>query len=268
MLSQPRITCFRRGFRAVPARAERTRDPSGCIPARGFDYDPPQASSPHVSGFDGILMPDSAEQFDQTSLTLFASARADSLAGAAGFSADLLAHYLPRLRAFVRARVGARLRRQESDSDIVQSVCRELIEERGRVDFETETAFRAWLFTAAMNKIRGKARYWDREKRAVDNLESLGADRDLDDLTQGYSGMFTPSRVIQAQEQLERLEAALEMLPEDEREAIALARIARLPHAEIAKRMDRSVGAVRQLLGRALRRLGEHLKNDDDSSTS
>ena len=61
--------------------------------------------------------------------------------------------YLPRLRAFVRARMSPAVRRRESCSDIVQSVCRELVENRSRLDFPDEARFRGWLFTAALTKV-------------------------------------------------------------------------------------------------------------------
>ncbi len=206
------------------------------------------------------------DSFDQTSLSLFSNARAAADVGPEGFPTDLLAHYLPRLRAFVRARLGKRLRRRESASDIVQSVCRELVEKRGREEFELEGQFRAWVFTATLNKIRERARYWGAAKRNIDHLESLGDIHDLNALSLAYSNVLAPSRIAAARELLERLELALDALPEDDREVIALARIARLPHEEIAGRMDRSVGAVRQLLGRALRRLSKHLEEGDSSS--
>jgi RNA polymerase sigma-70 factor, ECF subfamily len=228
--------------------------------------------------------PPAVDAFDETSRTLFLEARElgttsgddtrgdgtrgdgarGDLSNEDDAAEDLLVHYLPRLRAFVRARLGEQLRRRESASDIVQSVCRELAEERGHAKFEFEPQFRAWLFTAALNKIRERARFWRAEKRDDRRLDSVGDDRHLEDLSVGYSGVFTPSRVAAAREQLERLETALDALDEDHREVIALARIARLPHDEIAQRMGRSVGAVRQLLGRALRTLADRLRAGDD----
>ena len=44
---------------------------------------------------------------------------------------------------------------------------------------------------------------------------------------------------------------------------IALARLARLPHEEVAIQMGKSVGAVRQMLGRALRTLSGHLRETE-----
>ena len=71
----------------------------------------------------------------------------------------------------------------------------------------------------------------------------------------GYSGVFTPSREAAGREELERLEAALARLSDEHREVVVLARIVGLSSPEIAERMQRSEGAVRVLLHRALARL-------------
>ena len=200
-------------------------------------------------------MPADSQAFERSSVLLFDRARSKI-----DVTDEMIAHYLPSLRAFVRARLSDELRRRESESDIVQSVCRGLVEDREGMSFEVEAQFRAWLFTNALNTIRDKARYWGRAKRARDAEESLGEDRELDDLSQGYSGIFTPSRIAAAREQLAQLEDALDRLPDHYAEVISLARIARLPHEEIAKQIGRSVGATRQLLGRALRHLSDELR--------
>lgn len=185
----------------------------------------------------------------------------ERLAADGGIADEVVAHYLPRLRAFVRARVSARLRVRESDSDIVQSVCRVVLQDRDRLDFASEAKFRAWLFTTALNKIRMKARFWERDRRSP--LRELASDQDgVEQLEVGYSGVCSPSRIASAREQVERLERALERLPDEYREVIAMARLARIPHAEIAEQLGRSVGATRQLLGTALRRLADELETD------
>ena len=56
-----------------------------------------------------------------------------------------------------------------------------------------------------------------------------------------------------------RLAEALSRLPEDYREVIVLRNIEGLPHEEVARRMDRNVGAVRMLWVRALSRLRREL---------
>lgn len=194
------------------------------------------------------------DAFDVTATRVFAGVRDGE-----GAAEALLAHYLPRLRAFVRARIGEQLRRRESESDVVQSICRGILAERGQLEFEAEAQFRAWLFTAALNKIREKGRFWGRERRSRDHE----VDRDIGELSHGYAGMFTPSRIASANEEIERLEHLLEQLPEEYREVISLCRVARLPHEQVATLMGKSVGAVRQMLGRALRKLAEEYRANE-----
>jgi len=173
---------------------------------------------------------------------------------------QLLERYLPKLRAFVRVRLDAGFRSRESSSDLVQSVCRELVEHAELFHYRGESQFRGWLFTAALNKIREKHRFHRRARRDVRReLHGTGESSD-DGLFRSYADLSTPSRGLEQREWTARFEAAYDELPEDHREVISLARIARLPHGEVAACMGRSVGAVRQLLARALNRLAAELE--------
>jgi len=67
--------------------------------------------------------------------------------------------------------------------------------------------------------------------------------------------LCTPSRDAEARETMRRVEAAFDLLPEDYREAITLHKLCGLSHAEIAERMQRSEGAVRNLVYRGISRL-------------
>lgn len=166
----------------------------------------------------------------------------------------LLAHYLPRLHAYVHSQMGAHLRNREASLDIVQSVCREVLEERGSFEFRGEGAFLSWILTAAMNKLRERARFHGRLRR------DAARDRPLDDAA-AYRGL-SPSGEVMSKEQVERLEAALQRLPDDYREIVVLAKIVGMPHADIAAHLGRSLPAVRNVLGRALARLGNAVLGD------
>ncbi len=170
--------------------------------------------------------------------------------------AEILERHLPSLRAFIRVRTNARIRALESSSDLVQSVCRELLEQDG-FHYQGEAQLRGWLYTAALRKIVQRDRHYHYQKRDVDRLvpaQGHGEDgnRDLFDC---YATVSTPSACASAQEQLAAIEAAFEELTEDQREVLSLARIAGLGHAEIAERTGRTEEASRQLLRRALIRL-------------
>jgi RNA polymerase sigma-70 factor (ECF subfamily) len=165
---------------------------------------------------------------------------------------DLLVRHLPPLEAFVRLRMGPALRARLTAPDLVQSVCREVLEDLGGFEYRGEGAFRHWLYTRAQNKLLEKHRYVDAEKRSVAREEHMP---DVTTVLPSYQTLVTPSRVAAARETIARIEAAFDELPEDYREAITLHRICGLGYAEIAERMQRSEGAVRNLVYRGTSRL-------------
>jgi len=187
-------------------------------------------------------------------------------AGDAAAVETLLQQHLPGLRAYVRLRAGPMLRARESASDLVQSVCRDVLENIERFRYPGESAFKAWLYATAMRKIADRAEYWTAGKRDVAR-EALaldaplgGSDGDQDGrLAAVYGSIYSPSRVAMGREVMARLESAFEKLPEDYREVIVLARIVGLSRTEIAERMGRTEASVRNLLSRALAELATHL---------
>ncbi len=174
------------------------------------------------------------------------------------------ARHLDPLFAFVRLRMGALLRSRESSADIVDSVFREVLQDIDQFEYQDEAGARRWLFQHAERKIIDRGRYWRRSKRDIRREVELDARSrsraDDQRVLECYQSFFTPSRDAQAHEELARVEAAFEELPEDYREVILLSRIVGLPHAEIATRLNRTEGAVRTLLSRALARLSTLLE--------
>jgi RNA polymerase sigma-70 factor, ECF subfamily len=160
----------------------------------------------------------------------------------------LLARYLPQLHAYVHARLSSDVRARESSMDVVQSVCRDLLAERGRFDFRGEERFRDWLFTSALNKIRDKHRFHQAARRDLRREAVEEADFGLT----LARNLLSPSQDAIAEETVAAVRGALEALSPDHREVITLARIVGLPHRVIAEVLERSEEATRQLLGRAL----------------
>ena len=179
---------------------------------------------------------------------------------------ELLHEHLPELRGYVRLRMGREIRNMESASDIVQSVCREILQHRDRFRFPGEDGFRRWLYTTALRKLSQRAERLRAVKRggghvALDEVpEAVAAEGLLD----CYRSFCTPSRVVQAREEVARIEAAFDELPDDYREVVTMARILGMSHAEIAVRTGRSAGATRMLLYRALEKLSEVLERKRD----
>ena len=189
--------------------------------------------------------------------------------GDTGAVQQLLQRHLPGLRAYVRLRAGATLRKHESSSDLVQSVCRDVLENMGRFRYPGEAAFRAWLYATALRKIADRAEYWRaamrdpaREVRLTPGTLTTARPSATDDarLAEVYrASFFSPSQAAMGREALARIESAFEKLPEDYREVIVLSRVVGLSRAEIAERMGRTEASVRNLVSRALAELAEHL---------
>ncbi len=183
-------------------------------------------------------------------------------AGDAAALDELVSRYLPRLHAYVRLHMNAPLRAREASIDVVQSVCREVLEEREKFVYQGEGPLIGWLLTTAMNKLRERARFAGRQKRDVRREKPA----DLVDPAL-YASLMTPSRDAIGREEVERLESALDRLSDEHREVIILARIIGLPHADIAEQMDRTASATRKLLGRALTKLIKELDRDEREPT-
>ena len=163
----------------------------------------------------------------------------------------LLERHLPDLRAYLRRRARGLLAARESASDLAQSVCREVIEHVDRFEHGAEESFRAWLYRTAERKLVSRYRYYTATKRDADGPAAAA----------GALGPLphTPSQQVAAREELAAAEAALARLEAPYREAILLSRVEGLSHAEIARRMGRSEGAVRNLVYRGLAQVAAEL---------
>ncbi len=170
---------------------------------------------------------------------------------------EVLARYLPRLRAFVRLQTGARIRAEESTSDLVQSVCRHLLEDLPKLEFRGEEAFRGWLFTTAVRKILKRDTFYTRAKRDV--RREVGGDVAI---AECYRTMTTPSADLIRSEEIEEFERAFDRLDAEHREIISLVRVAGMSHAEAGEKLGKTEGASRVLLHRALARLATILETE------
>lgn len=157
------------------------------------------------------------------------------------------------VRAFVRLRIDSVTRAREAVSDIVQSACREVLANEA-FEFRDEKAFRSYLCQAALHKIQSRRRHHLADKRAPDR--ETPASKIDEDLRRVYhTTMFDPVRKAIRREEVLQLEAAFDLLPEQYREALTLYRIVGLPLAELATRLQRTEGATKMLINRALARL-------------
>ncbi len=184
----------------------------------------------------------------------------DASRGDLGAVEELLARHLPRLAGFVRKNEGGLPRNKESTADIVQSVCREVLEglKEERFEYRGEAEFRGWLFEAALFKIKNRRRYWAAERRDPQRERRAQAGPESDLTSPGEilaAAGASPSEDVASIEEAKRVRSLLDRLPERYRRVIELAHVEGLPHREIATRLEITEGSSRMLLSRALARL-------------
>lgn len=168
---------------------------------------------------------------------------------------ELLLQHMSSLRAFVRMNAAGRLLARESRSDLVQTICREVLSDLHKMEYRNEGAFRKWLFTLASNKLRQKGRFHSAARRDLQR-EAIGSEPDL---LGDYARILTPSQHAISSESIERFESAFDRLSPDHQEVVLMSRILRHSHTQIAERMGRSELATRKLLSRALVALSKDL---------
>ena len=172
----------------------------------------------------------------------------------------LLVRHLPGLEGYLRLRMGPAMRARETSADLVQSVAREVLVDLSAFEYRGEAAFKHWLYTRAQHKLLEKQRWHTAQRRDVarelplDDASSVG-------ILACYKSLCSPSAQLQAQEAIARIEAAFDELPDDYKDAITLHRMMGLSQAEVATKMDRSEGAVRNLVYRGLSRLALRLSD-------
>jgi RNA polymerase sigma-70 factor (ECF subfamily) len=110
-------------------------------------------------------------------------------------------------------------------------------------------SFRAWLLRIARNTIVNSHR--SRFRRRTSPLDELAMDPPARD--------GNPEALTVQADELRRVRQALAQLPEDRRQVVILRFTEGLSAREIGQVLDRSEGAVRVLLHRALRDLAERL---------
>jgi RNA polymerase sigma-70 factor (ECF subfamily) len=153
-----------------------------------------------------------------------------------------------------------RLRGQLDPSDVAQETL--LRAHAGLDQFRgtTEAEMAAWLRRILANALQDAARRVTRqEERLGRPLEA--ALEDSSARLEGWLADGNPSPGQQAvrNEQLLQLAAALEQLPDDQREAVILRHLQEFSLPEITKIMSKSRAAVAGLLFRGLRTLREQL---------
>ncbi len=177
--------------------------------------------------------------------------------------AELFELYRPRIAGVVERQMSAALKQKLDPEDIVQEVMLSCLQALPHLDTAQLVPF-DWICQMVRRRVIDAARrYSSAEKRAVQREVSLAAGgassaRGLVDLL--VASMTTPSAAFSRLQREFRVSQALEQLGEESRMALRLRYVEALPSKEIAQRLNKSDGAVRVLLTRALQRLQKILE--------
>jgi RNA polymerase sigma-70 factor (ECF subfamily) len=149
-----------------------------------------------------------------------------------------------KLLPLIRLRLGRSLRSEIESRDILQSVLCKAVTRLDQV--RDPRAVMSWLARAAENEIRDQADFHHRDRRDAARRAPID---DAAGVPAEVRGALSQAIV---NEQLTRLEAALESLPEHQREIIVLRKLEELTFPEIAARLDKTEDACRMAFSRAM----------------
>lgn len=170
----------------------------------------------------------------------------------------LLLEQMPALLVFLRHQVGEQLAARETVEDLAQSVCREVLQDSPSLRFDDAEKFRAYLFLQAVRKVVDRARFHRMAKRDMRRERPLPETRTAAEAGV-YGSLVTGTQLAMARERLQAVEAALQVLPDAQREAVLLSRIAGLSYEAIARQKGVSEATIRALAARGLVRLSLEL---------
>jgi RNA polymerase sigma-70 factor (ECF subfamily) len=171
----------------------------------------------------------------------------------------LLELYRNYLRLLARLEIGRRLQGKVDDSDLVQDTFLQAHRHFAQFRGATEAELVSWL-RQILADVVGKLvrRFYGTQRRDVRLERQLAAEIDQSSLAlvEGLAmRQSSPSQQAARREQSVLLADALQRLPEAYREVIILVHLEGLGFPEVAHRMGRSVGSVKNLWARAVARL-------------
>ncbi|MDL5035372.1 RNA polymerase sigma factor RpoE [Comamonas resistens] len=153
--------------------------------------------------------------------------------------------------------------RMVRDVDIVQDIAQETFIRAYKAlhQFRGEAQFYTWLYRIAVNTAKKTLMEMHRSPVVTESALHTGGDEDeTSSLGRELTTQETPETVLAAQEIAEAVNAAMEALPEDLRQAVTLREIEGLSYEEIAQAMDCPIGTVRSRIFRAREAISARVK--------
>jgi RNA polymerase sigma-70 factor (ECF subfamily) len=141
--------------------------------------------------------------------------------------------------------------------DLAQTVFVRVFQSASR--YQVTAKFSTWIFTiarhACLNEIRRRSRHPAESIESSRRDDQDGAPRQFEDLRS-----FTPPEAVLQEELEEKIQEALDQLPEKQRLAVLLCRQDELSYEQIAAVLGLSLSATKSLIHRARETLKQRLK--------
>jgi RNA polymerase sigma-70 factor (ECF subfamily) len=148
------------------------------------------------------------------------------------------------------------LNQREDAEDVAQEV---FIEAYRSIDsFRGDSSLSTWLYRLSMNKSFDYIRAKKRKKRGSGLLSSFGND-EMSRLN--VTDTKQPHEQLEEDEKRQILTAAIDKLPDRQKQAIILSKFEGLSQEQVAEVMETSVSSVESLLVRAKKKLRELLSD-------
>jgi RNA polymerase sigma-70 factor (ECF subfamily) len=179
------------------------------------------------------------------------------------FTPERLAAYIqdkrPQLLAYIARSLGDALRKKVEPEDLLQEVSMHAVRSLAEADLSKGDPF-SWLCQIAEHRIiDAHRRFFQTQKR--DAGKEVSIERRSDEPQKGglidmlVASMTTASQAFSRDQRYLRLAAALDKLPEIQRQALRLRYVEGLSSKEVAERIGKTDGAVRVMLTRSIQQL-------------
>lgn len=152
--------------------------------------------------------------------------------------------------------------RMVRDVDLVEDIAQETFIRayRALAQFRGDAQFYTWLYRIAVNTAKKALMDLKRNPTVSENFYKSGDDDESSPIENELSSPETPDAVLASKEIAEMVNAVMEALPEELRQAITLREIEGLSYEEISEAMNCPIGTVRSRIFRAREAISEKIK--------
>ena len=152
--------------------------------------------------------------------------------------------------------------RMVRDVDLVEDIAQETFIRayRALAQFRGEAQFYTWLYRIAINTAKKALMDLKRNPTVSENTYKSDDDDETSPIENELTSPETPEAVLASKEIAELINAAMEALPEELRQAITLREIEGLSYEEISEAMSCPIGTVRSRIFRAREAISAKVK--------